>query len=700
MNVPPSSFQSNEHAYLHHSHYNHGSRSDASFNQNQPCVDELKGGHCHCRNDIPSTSCGIGSQESVRCHGDGGSSVKDSGGDRRSNRKGSVLWEVARKKLFPDHRSKQLDPSKAVSQEQHGVDLKNAGNTNILPINRIADTSPGHRGNENQLPRQDSRYGSTGVTRMDAHEGLLATIQRLRAQLARSRKVVIEYHEDWEESQIEALKLKEYVRLLKDHIKVLQSQIVCLNQQHSLKHFCQIPTPMTELPFLCPVDLHLPEDCPRVGKYERGRLLGRGQFGIVWEARLQLPTNNINSQEKDGKHGTNGSRKRRNNKEDHVLAIKEIDKGRCLNEYRKLVALNREVQALQICRHPNIIHLVGVVHGPKSFYLVFEKAWIDAHTLHRALTTLPMVTVQHIMTAVFRALQHMHANGVAHLDIKAENILIVHPDPDGRGDDRHAVGMLRAEHVRLGDFGLCVIDSQNGQQQQQHRLQLSQRRQRRQLDHHNTYCHGGMPESYVGDNSSPTASNNAADHHDALGNGMTNGAPSLYAHGCSVIGTPGFYAPEMVERARFDAMAADMWSAGTCLLEFTIGLTDFWWATYEQYGRLRRRRLRRRASQGGEDALGPPDRDHGVHTPSRPLAAHTPAAPAKQSTASSTSSTSTSTLERELYWYLGTQADLEWNDDDLKDLVFNKLMVEPGSRWTASQALGHPWVASRSRGTI
>jgi serine/threonine protein kinase len=665
---------------------------------------------CHNGNTAP-TARGDDSESDAGSgrhhHGGGGggssssSSGNDSGGDRDDKRKSKFL---ARIKLFRGHASKQQQQQVAAENPYPSTAKSSSGTTGALPINRI--------GNESQFPQHDndSSSGSSpgGVTRTNnAYADLVARIQQMQASLARERKLACVYHKGWEESHMENLKLQEYIRLLKDHIKILQSQIVCLNQQHDVQSFCQIPMRMTELPFLCPVDLHLREDYPRVGKYEKRRILGQGQFGIVWEATLHRPTNSSSGSQEDDNKGTTSSlrRKRNSNKERGVFAIKEINKGRCLNAYRKIESLNREVQALRVCRHSNIIRLVGVVHGPKAFYLVFEKAWIDAHALIRAYTetgkAMPMVTIQHIMKAVFLALQHMHANGVAHLDVKGENILIVHPDPDGRSDDRHNVGLLCAEHVRLGDFGLCVIDSENSQQRQKYQLQLSKWRQRRQLDRHNTFCRqSDIPEFSADSNSLPTASHNDVDHDHELDHCMTTGAPSMYVQGPSVIGTPGFYAPEMAEREQFDAMAADIWSAGTCLLEFTIGLADVWWKTYEHYGLLRRR-LRHRGGQGcdGDVLAVPPDSDGVVDTQSRSRAAHPHAAPAKQqSTASST--TSTFKLERELYSYLYTQAELEWSDDCLKDLVLNKLMVKPESRSTASQALAHPWMASRSRGTI
>jgi serine/threonine protein kinase len=46
-------------------------------------------------------------------------------------------------------------------------------------------------------------------------------------------------------------------------------------------------------------------------------------------------------------------------------------------------------------------------------------------------------------------------------------------------------------------------------------------------------------------------------------------------------GTPGFYAPEMVLKSKFEGREADMWSLGCILLEITLGFTKEWIECYE-----------------------------------------------------------------------------------------------------------------------
>jgi serine/threonine protein kinase len=53
-------------------------------------------------------------------------------------------------------------------------------------------------------------------------------------------------------------------------------------------------------------------------------------------------------------------------------------------------------------------------------------------------------------------------------------------------------------------------------------------------------------------------------------------------HQASVKGTPGFFAPEMVE-GTFDAKPADMWSVACTLLELSEGFTESWLESYDLY---------------------------------------------------------------------------------------------------------------------
>jgi serine/threonine protein kinase len=98
-----------------------------------------------------------------------------------------------------------------------------------------------------------------------------------------------------------------------------------------------------------------------------------------------------------------------------------------LGDARSREAFEREVRIAGRFEHPNLVRLVRAHDGPQP-YLVLEL--VDAPTLdehlerHRAIG-LPEVCV--LGRRILAALAHLHAHGVAHLDVKPANITIGDP---------------------------------------------------------------------------------------------------------------------------------------------------------------------------------------------------------------------------------------------------------------------------------
>jgi eukaryotic-like serine/threonine-protein kinase len=147
-----------------------------------------------------------------------------------------------------------------------------------------------------------------------------------------------------------------------------------------------------------------------VGRFELMREIGRGGFGVVWEARdRQL-----------GRH----------------VAFKAIRAGARaqLREDRLL----REAEAAARLSHPNIVtlHDVGrAEHGP---YLVLEL--LVGETLGERLRRgpLPMRDAVRVALEIARGMAHAHAHGVVHRDLKPANVFLC---DDGR--------------VKVLDFGMA-----------------------------------------------------------------------------------------------------------------------------------------------------------------------------------------------------------------------------------------------------
>lgn len=151
-----------------------------------------------------------------------------------------------------------------------------------------------------------------------------------------------------------------------------------------------------------------------VGRFELLRELGRGGFGVVYEAR-------------DRELG-------------RLVAFKAIRPGnRSLAELRQRW-LQREAEAAAQLNHPNIVTLHDVGRSDAGPYLILEL--LHGQTLQQRLEAgpLPVADAVRIAIAVARALAHAHACGVVHRDLKPSNVFLC---DDG--------------NVKVLDFGLAGI---------------------------------------------------------------------------------------------------------------------------------------------------------------------------------------------------------------------------------------------------
>jgi len=149
-----------------------------------------------------------------------------------------------------------------------------------------------------------------------------------------------------------------------------------------------------------------------VGRYELLRVLGRGGFGVVYEA------------------------------EDHQLgrrvAFKALRGGTCTPD--RLARLVAEAKAVARVDHPNIVgvHDVDVSADPPHVVLELLRGETLAGRLRRG--PMPLDEALHVAIEVARALDHAHAVGVIHRDLKPSNVFLA---SDGR--------------VKVLDFGLAQV---------------------------------------------------------------------------------------------------------------------------------------------------------------------------------------------------------------------------------------------------
>ncbi len=132
-----------------------------------------------------------------------------------------------------------------------------------------------------------------------------------------------------------------------------------------------------------------------IGRFEIVRELGRGAFGVVYEA-------------KDRELG-------------RQVALKLVRPGAAAADDGKVT---REAEAIARLAHPNLVTLHDVGRCDYGPYLVFEL--LRGKTLQERLDDgpLPVREAVHVAVEVARGLAHAHAEGVVHRDLKPANVFV------------------------------------------------------------------------------------------------------------------------------------------------------------------------------------------------------------------------------------------------------------------------------------
>ncbi|KAL3911603.1 MAG: hypothetical protein SGILL_007215 [Bacillariaceae sp.] len=217
--------------------------------------------------------------------------------------------------------------------------------------------------------------------------------------------------------------------------EAVEERLSSLQREHSKQGdriktllFKEIPCFSPKFKAIGSVDHAIPESHSCIANYAIEEVLGQGQYGAVRRAVRQATTTTPS-------------------KNVAVKIIKKTD-GHLLR-YKELEALATEVNILTDHQHPNIIHLEQVIHATDNIYIVTELAATDLFNYARSGVSLFEECVQNVAVGLLLPLIHLHKNGICHLDLKPENVLL---------RSANTVG-IRYTDICLADFGLARMTS-------------------------------------------------------------------------------------------------------------------------------------------------------------------------------------------------------------------------------------------------
>ena len=123
-------------------------------------------------------------------------------------------------------------------------------------------------------------------------------------------------------------------------------------------------------------------------------------------------------------------------------------RSRCCHDPDLLRRFKNESKAISLLNHPNIVKVYDVSVNDDLQYIVME--YVDGMTLREYLNQrggkLTNRETVHFISQILKALEHAHANGVVHRDIKPQNIML-----------------LDNGQLRMMDFGIARISRAENQ---------------------------------------------------------------------------------------------------------------------------------------------------------------------------------------------------------------------------------------------
>ncbi|KAK3211315.1 hypothetical protein Dsin_016021 [Dipteronia sinensis] len=152
------------------------------------------------------------------------------------------------------------------------------------------------------------------------------------------------------------------------------------------------------------------------GKYEMGRLLGKGTFAKVYY----------------GKHVVSGE----------SVAIKVINKDQ-VKKGGMMEQIKREISVMRLVRHPNVVEIKEVMATKTKIFFVMEHVRGGELFAKVARGKLKEDVARKYFQQLISAVDFCHSRGVSHRDLKPENLLL---------DEN--------EDLKVSDFGLSALPEQ------------------------------------------------------------------------------------------------------------------------------------------------------------------------------------------------------------------------------------------------
>lgn len=153
------------------------------------------------------------------------------------------------------------------------------------------------------------------------------------------------------------------------------------------------------------------------GKYEMGRLLGKGTFAKVYY----------------GKEMVSGE----------SVAIKVINKDQVVKKEGMMEQIKREISVMRLVRHPNVVELKEVMATKTKIFFIMEYVRGGELFAKVARGKLKEDSTRKYFQQLISAVDFCHSRGVSHRDLKPENLLL---------DEN--------ENLKVSDFGLSALPEQ------------------------------------------------------------------------------------------------------------------------------------------------------------------------------------------------------------------------------------------------